>query len=215
MDGPMVVARPRLGQRSPVRHSGHDALLDDLAMRAQRGDAGASARLCVEMMPLLKRYLASALGKAQDTEDATQQVLLRVLEALPRYRASGTPVRHWVITIAHNHLLDRARSDSRVTVTEIGAVSQEIEARQREETAETPSERRDSFRALIAPLKLDQQKVLLLLVVYDFTPEQAGRLLDRTAASVRQLHKRGLDALRRLIADAADEHDLRPRGGEV
>ena len=188
-----------------------DARLDRLAARAQQGDARARAQLCAQIAPIIERYLTAACREPRDVEDACQQILLRVLEALPRYRAQATPIRHWLITIAANHLRDRARTAKDVTVTAPDALSSEVERRQRLAMPESPGEQRDSFRELIAPLKRDQQVVLRLLYDHDLTPEQAGIALGRTTASVRQLHKRGLDALRGLIAQAAAEQMLPPR----
>ncbi len=189
----------------------HDALLDRLARRAQLGDTRAAAHLCAQIAPLLQRYLTRACREAGDVEDACQQVLLRVFEALPRYRASATPIRHWVMAIAANHLRDRARTSKDVAVTAPDKLCGEVERRQPAAATDTAGEQRDSFRELIAPLKPDQQRVLVLLYDYDLTPEQAALVLGRTAASVRQLHKRALDALRRLVAQVADEQALRPR----
>jgi RNA polymerase sigma-70 factor (ECF subfamily) len=183
-------------------------MLDRLAHRAQQGDSRARAHLCSELAPLLERYLASGLRRRHDVEDARQQVLLRMLQALPRYRANGTPVRYWVIRIAQNYLRDCARSHGACTSHEPASLSDELELRQVRDVPSTPGEQRDSFHELIAPLKPEQQRVLVLLFVYDLTPEQAGMVLARTAASVRQLRKRGLDALRALVAQAASEQTL-------
>jgi RNA polymerase sigma-70 factor (ECF subfamily) len=53
---------------------------------------------------------------------------------------------------------------------------------------------------LSARLSADQRTVLLLRIVADLTAEEVAQITGKTVGAVRALQRRGLDALRRLIA---------------
>jgi RNA polymerase sigma-70 factor (ECF subfamily) len=197
------VQSPRAHGRSARAEGGKaaagDRAVDDLARRVRRGDRTAAAELCSACAPDLQRYFTSALRRSDDDpEDATQQVLLQVLEALPRYRQEGIPFRAWLFRIAHNVAVDRMRASSRRAratdprdldrASEAGRLHGGGEAGDRDE--------RGALAALIAPLPRLYRQVLTLLYVHDMTPAQAGRVLGRSPEAVRQAHKRARDALR-------------------
>ena len=55
------------------------------------------------------RYLRIRLQSEEDAADLTQQVFLKALDALPRYRTHGAPFAAWLFTIARHTLADRFR----------------------------------------------------------------------------------------------------------
>jgi RNA polymerase sigma-70 factor, ECF subfamily len=177
------------------------AALDALARRAV-DDPRARADLCAAAAGLVRAYFSSARYSIHDAEDATQQVILRLLEALPRYAPSAaTPFRSWLFTIAHNVAVDRARAarhTARATAPE--ELIWTAESRMRR-SADDVAPRRNSFRELLTPLTKVQQQVLTLIYVHDFSAEQVAAILDRTPSDVRQQCKRGLDRLRRPLGD--------------
>ena len=63
------------------------------------------------------RYARSLLGNAADAEDATQEVLLRVWQNLPRINLFNT--RAWILRTTRNYCLDqiRKRSNKHALVT--------------------------------------------------------------------------------------------------
>jgi RNA polymerase sigma factor (sigma-70 family) len=171
---------------------------DELAERAQTGDQRARAELCARYLHPLKNYFLTARCAPLDAEDATQHVLMRMLEALPSYVHTSTPFEVWLFTIARNHLVDRGRRTAPADAHDPAALTRLQEGRSAAETAPT-REQPDSIRALIAPLTVEQQRVLLLIYLHDFKPSEVAHTLSRTEASVRQLHKRARDTLRAIV----------------
>ena len=58
------------------------------------------------------RYLRRSTGSADRAQDLTQEVFLRVLRSLPRYRAEDRE-QGWIFTLARNVLLNDRRDQAR------------------------------------------------------------------------------------------------------
>jgi RNA polymerase sigma-70 factor (ECF subfamily) len=175
-----------------------DRTLDALAARAQRGDADAVTRLCRECEAQVRPYLERVLRRVDDdSEDATQQVLVRVLEALPRFRAQGSAFRAWLFSIAHNVAADCRRAAARRP--------RATDPRSLVAACDSAAERAPvqagagALGELIAPLPRRQREVLTLIYANDWTHEQVGAALGSSPVAVRQLHKRARDVLRPII----------------
>jgi RNA polymerase sigma-70 factor, ECF subfamily len=140
-----------------------------------------------------------ALGSPEDADEATQQVMLHVIEGLPRYRQSGTPFLSWVFTIAHNQAFDLRRQRERTVAMEPTRLASVREAVNAAPARAIPRDERSALRELIAPLSPAQRQVLILLYEYDLSPEQTAGVLGRTAASVRQEHGRARAKLRQIV----------------
>jgi len=65
-------------------------------------------------------YLRAAVGEDAEAEDLAAETFLRAWRRWPRFRVSDHLVRHWLLRIAHNLLIDRARRLSRVRIVPLG-----------------------------------------------------------------------------------------------
>lgn len=83
--------------------------LEDLVERSRRGDAAALEALVVELRDPVYRLALRMSACPQDAEDATQEILIKVMTRLDSYRGDAA-VTTWVYRVAANHLLDRAKS---------------------------------------------------------------------------------------------------------
>jgi RNA polymerase sigma-70 factor (ECF subfamily) len=68
--------------------------------------------------PVVLAYLRAAAG--EDAEDLAADTFLRAWRRWPAYRATDRPIRHWLIRIARNLAIDRARRRGRVAVLPLG-----------------------------------------------------------------------------------------------
>jgi RNA polymerase sigma factor (sigma-70 family) len=120
-----------------------------------------------------------------------------MLQALPSY-VDSAPFAAWVFAIARNYVIDRARTGRRTEAVAPGALSRYQDARQ--ESHETSAvEQRDAMRTLIAPLSIEQQRVLSLIYSCGLSVREVSRVLGRNESWVRQTHKRARDALREIV----------------
>jgi RNA polymerase sigma factor (sigma-70 family) len=86
-----------------------DVDLVDLVERSRGGDAAALEALIVELRDPVHRLALRMTACPQDAEDATQEILIKVMTRLDTFRGDAV-VTTWVYRVAANHLLDRAKS---------------------------------------------------------------------------------------------------------
>jgi RNA polymerase sigma-70 factor (ECF subfamily) len=63
--------------------------------------------------PRVLAYLRASLGGAAEAEDLAADTFLRAWREWPRFRVTERPVHHWLLRIAHNLVIDRARRQGR------------------------------------------------------------------------------------------------------
>ncbi len=81
---------------------------EELAAQARSGDRDALERLLLRHQPWILNLALRMLWRRADAEDATQEILIKTLRALPRFRGESA-FRTWLYRIAVNHLLDQRR----------------------------------------------------------------------------------------------------------
>src|SRR5262245_60380166 len=84
----------------------------ELVGRAQRGSREALEQLITRHQPWIYNVLLRMVYLPQDAEDATQEVLIKLMTKLSTF-AGGSSFRTWLYRIVVNHALNmkRTRSD--------------------------------------------------------------------------------------------------------
>ena len=173
-----------------------------LAVQA-RGDPQAFAALYDRYFDPVYRYCYHRLGTREAAEDATSQVFLRVMTALPRYREGGA-FRSWLFTIAHNVVVDRARAFAHEPL-EAAAAHADPTPLPEDQAVVADEQRR--LAAGVAALPPDQRRVIELRLA-GLTGPEIARVLGRSHAAVKMLQLRAVDRLRDRIGGGAGEvHD--------
>jgi RNA polymerase sigma-70 factor (ECF subfamily) len=167
-----------------------DSRLDRLVDKAQRGDGSALADLCAVVAPRVAAYMRRQLRNASDAEEATQDVLLKVIEALPRYHGVGEGFGAWTFAIARNHAIDYRHRQSRTTAIAPADMARAADAVSLCAEPRPPCDEHRVLHDLIAPLSKLHREILTLMYEFDMSPDQVGVMLGRSAASVRQEHGR-------------------------
>ena len=88
--------------------------LEELAAEAAAGDAEALTVLLVEVQHPVYRLSLRFLGDPTDAEDATQEILIRVVTRLSSFRGESR-FSTWVYRVACNHLLRRREAGQRAS----------------------------------------------------------------------------------------------------
>jgi RNA polymerase sigma-70 factor (ECF subfamily) len=168
-----------------------------LVARIQAGETDLYGDLYQRYFDRVYSYLRLALRDADEAEDATQDVFMRVLQAIPRYERRDVPFRAWLFRIARNCAINRMRKRRRYIVE---APSELMGASERPDEASGQDRLRSiedpELIALIEGLPLAQRQVLALRYMLDLPLQEIGAILDRKPDSVRQLHHRALESLR-------------------
>lgn len=175
----------------------HD--IQQLVARARSGDAGAMGVLYELYAERVFRFVRFRIGIAEDAEDVTQRVFLRMIEALPRYETRGTPFGAWLFRIARNAVIDHQRTrrsqEPLETVDEVPST-----ARGPEEMAITASEM-ERVAAALAQLTEDQREVIAYRFFAELSPREISKVLGSREGAIRATQFRALGALRRHLAD--------------
>jgi RNA polymerase sigma factor, sigma-70 family len=180
------------------------AELNHAAAAAAAGDPRArDAFLEMIRQPIL-RYCRARVGpsvRVQTGEDVAQDVLMAVVEALPRYRPSEVPAMAFIYGIARNKVADSLRASGRDRSDPTDVLPDSIStAPEPEENAMISADARQ-LRKLLDQLPPAHREVLVLRVAMQFSAEETARAVGSTPGAVRVTQHRALAKLRALLAE--------------
>lgn len=147
------------------------------------------------------RYLRARSDNDEDAEDLTQQVFLKALDALPRYRERGIPFSAWLFRIARNVATDAHRR-RKITVS-WDFLPEALHPNQRPglEDVVLEHEDLDRLRVLLTSLKADECEILNLRFVAGLSAREIAVVVGKSEAAV---HKR----LRRTLRTLQEKYDV-------
>jgi RNA polymerase sigma-70 factor (ECF subfamily) len=172
---------------------------DRAAVEAAKSDPGA-------FESLYRKYVAQiyslALYEARDphaAEDITEQVFLRALSALHRFRERGdgpdSTFRVWLYAIARNVISNERRSSRRHPEDPIEFA---LDLRAPDDPAATAETRIEAQRAWDAVMELPPQRrqALVLRFVNELSAREIGEIMGKSEGAVRVLIHRALLSVR-------------------
>jgi RNA polymerase sigma-70 factor (ECF subfamily) len=169
-----------------------------LVERAQAGDREALEELYLLHFDRIYSYLHMSVGNRHDAEDLTTQTFLKMLESIGRFRWQAAPFSAWLFRIAHNLAMDHFRARRRWQPEE-----DVPEPRGQEEpSAETLAMRtigRESMLTMIEGLSPEQQQVLTLKFVFNFSNGEVAGILGKTEGAIKSLQHRALVSLQKQL----------------
>lgn len=141
------------------------------------------------------RYCFQRLGNRELAEDATSQVFVQAMAALPRYRADS--FRGWLYTIARNVVIDLQRRRPTAPLDDSWEIS-DSELSPEEVALSLDAER--NVRRLLALLNRDQREVVELRLA-GLTSAEIATVLGRRQGAIRAMQFRAFQTLRAFLAD--------------
>ena len=175
-----------------------------LVERGQQGERAALEELYLIHFDRIYSYLHMTVGNRHDAEDLTTQTFLRMLESIGKFRFQAAPFSAWLFRIAHNLSMDHFRANRRWQPEEEVPEPHDSAERSAEDEA-FQSIGRQSMLGLIDSLSHEQQQVLTLKFVFNFSNAEAATILDKTEGAVKSLQHRALVSLQKQLAGAASE----------
>jgi RNA polymerase sigma-70 factor, ECF subfamily len=169
-----------------------------LVERAQQGDRGALEELYLIHFDRIYSYLHVSVGNRHDAEDLTTQTFLKMLESIGRFRWQSAPFSAWLFRIAHNLAMDHFRANRRWQPEEEVPEPDADESTSAEAGA-FESIGRKSMLELIEDLSGEQQQVLTLKFVFNFSNAEAATILGKTEGAIKSLQHRALVSLQKQI----------------
>ena len=170
-----------------------------LVERAQQGERSALEELYLLHFDRIYSYLHMSVGNRHDAEDLTTQTFLKMLESIKRFRWQSAPFSAWLFRIAHNLAMDHFRATRRWQPEE----DVPEPAGEEEPSAEAEAMQaigRQSMLELIEDLSHEQQQVLTLKFVFNFSNADVATILEKTEGAVKSLQHRALVSLQKQIA---------------
>ena len=168
-----------------------------LVDRAKEGDRAALEELYLIHFDRIYSYLHMSVGNRHDAEDLTNQTFIKMLESIDRFVWRQAPFSAWLFRIAHNLAMDHFRAGRRWHPEEEPERPDAIEVSAEDEALHSIG--RESMLGMIETLSLDQQQVLTLKFVFNFSNGEAAAILGKTEGAIKSLQHRALASLQRQM----------------
>lgn len=167
----------------------------DEAMRveAARQDPGQFGFLYEANFELVYAYIARRVSGRAEVEDLTSEVFRRALTSLASYESRGAPFAAWLLRIAANAVIDRARRANRRKLDAADFLPEPSE------TESLDAQGRAHLFRCVSDLPRDQRRVIELRFGEERPIREIAQKLGKSEGAVKQLQLRALAALRKKI----------------
>jgi len=169
-----------------------------LVDRAQKGERAALEELYLIHFDRIYSSLHVSVGNRHDAEDLTTQTFMRMLESIGKFRWQSAPFSAWLFRIAHNLAMDHFRANRRWQPEEDVPEPEPDESTSAEAGALEVIGRK-SMLDLIEDLSPEQQQVLTLKFVFNFSNGEAATILGKTEGAIKSLQHRALVSLQKQL----------------
>lgn len=171
--------------------------IDELIDKAIGGDSNAFGRLYDMNIDRVYRHIYYRVSNTADAEDLTQQVFIKAWQAIGRYKKTASPFLAWLIKISHNLVIDFYRAKKPETNIDFDSVATKPET-DPAHLAEAHSSQQE-IRQAINKLHGDQQQVILMRFIEDFSYAEIATALGKSEGAIRVILHRGLAKLKTIL----------------
>jgi RNA polymerase sigma-70 factor (ECF subfamily) len=187
---------------TPVSTVSDEALLAGLAS----GDRDAAAGFVRRFQSRVYGLAVTILGDPAAAEDVAQETFVRAWRHGSSYDARRGAVSTWLLTIARNLAIDRARL-ARSQPVDPDVLAAQLESPASASEADDPTSRveHERLRQLLLDLPSDQRRALVLSTYFGRTAKEISELDGTPLGTVKT---RIRDGLRRLRARMEVEDDV-------
>ncbi|MDE2900827.1 MAG: sigma-70 family RNA polymerase sigma factor [Chloroflexota bacterium] len=181
---------------------------ENLVRSAQEGNLSAFGQVYEAYYLRVYRYAAARVGQGAEAEDITQEVFLKALNSLNKFKFTGPPFAAWLFRIAHNLVIDRARHYKAAAAATSGPPAPIDDALSVpgddnvEEQAMVSLDMEALREALDKVTKL-QRQVIELRFLAGLSLAETAAVMSRNENAIKALQHSALGALRRLLAPQA------------
>lgn len=165
--------------------------------RARAFDRAELAAIYDEYSPLLYRYIYRQVGEVETARDVTAQVFERFLHTLRQGHGPDQQLKAWLYRTAHNLVIDhyRRQQHRQHLPLDEALVDAADDPVSRAETHLTAAD----LRSALQQLTPDQQQVIALKFLGQFSNAEVAAVLDKPIGAVKSLQHRALAALQRQL----------------
>jgi len=169
----------------------------ELLQKASRMNTQALAEIYDTYSPGIYRYGIRLLGDMLLAEDCVAETFVRFLKSLQERRGPRDNLQAYLYRIAHNWIVDHYRKNGN-TVELNDVIRSETDVPE-EEAAKRIRQRQ--VRKAIHHLTPDQQQVITLKYLEDWSNLEIARALKKPVGAVKSIQHRALKSLYKLLAE--------------
>jgi RNA polymerase sigma-70 factor (ECF subfamily) len=172
----------------------------DLLKLASQQKKSALAEIYDTYSPGLYRYAMRLLGDTKLAEDCVAETFARFLKSLQRQQGPHDHLQAYLFRIAHNWIVDSYRNN-----VQICTLSEGLECEEVTEEEAARQIRQKQVRNAIRSLTPDQQKVISLKYLENWSNEEIAEVLHKPVGAVKSIQHRALVSLQKLLLEKIDE----------
>ena len=169
---------------------------DQLVERAKT-DADAFGELYDHYFGQIYRFAYSRLRDQDAAEEVTQEVFMKALRAMPRYRPAGHPFSSWLYQIGSNAIADHFRQQRPQSSLDAAAEVADPARSVADRVVESSEARR--VWAAIDSLPEQQRTAMTLKLGEDLKLAQIGEIMGKSEGAVKLLVHRGMIGVRQRL----------------
>ena len=176
-----------------------------LVRAAQEGNLAAFGQVYEAYYLRVYRYAAARVGQSAEAEDIAQEVFLKALKSLHRFKFTGPPFAAWLFRIAHNLIIDRARHIKSASAATSGTPTSidnalAVAGDQNVEQQALLALDMEALREALGKVTKLQRQVVELRFIAGLSLAETAGVMGRKENAVKALQHSALGALRRLLA---------------
>jgi RNA polymerase sigma-70 factor, ECF subfamily len=168
-----------------------DREITNAVARAQEGDGDAIRVLYLRYKDNVYGYVLSFVRDQHEAEDITQQVFLKLISVIHKYRPREVPFTSWLLRVARNVALDHLRRRRSLACEDVYDASQPSD--------ELGDDRRRGLEHALVSLPHEQRNVIVLRHLVGLSPGEIATHMGRTESSIHGLHHRARQSLKREL----------------
>lgn len=168
-----------------------------LLQRASQLETQALAEIYDIYSPGIYRYAMRLLGDVTLAEDCVAETFARFLKSLREGHGPRDNLQAYLYRIAHNLVVDMYRGD-RETVELDDAFRSEADVPEEEAAKQI---RQKQVRQAVHSLTPDQQMVIALKYLEDWSNEEVAQAMKKPVGAVKSLQHRALRSLYKLLSE--------------
>ena len=169
----------------------------DLLKRASQIETQALAEIYDTHSPGIYRYAMRLLGDECVAEDCVAETFTRFLKSLQERRGPRDHLQAYLYRIAHNWIVDLYRGNDKVFELS-DAIRSEADVPEEEAAKHI---RQKQVRRAIRHLTPDQQQVISLKYLEEWSNEEVARALKKPIGAVKSIQHRALKSLHKLLEE--------------
>ncbi len=172
----------------------------ELLRLASQLDVEALAEIYDRYSPVLFSYAMRLLNDTALAEDCVAETFARFLKSLQKGQGPRDYLRAYLYRITHNWIVDLYRNNEQTS--ELNETLQDEEVPEEEAAKRI---RQKQIREAIHNLTPDQQKVISLKYLEDWSNEEIAEVLHKPVGAVKAIQHRALVNLQKLLTEKTDE----------